>query len=238
MADINGNTALWDAIASKHHSIFKLLYYCTAFSHPYTAGDLLCTAARRNDLTVMKELLKHELDVDSKDSDGKTAVQVAMEDSNVDMVNLLVMNGADVTNFSHDDFFPSQTLSEMLQKREVGHRITVSDTTLNDEVFLMRNGGEKNVDGKKSNGVNFPRVSIYRGHPVTRRKTSCTEPGKLIRLPHSLEELKSIAGTFSQCYQLLKHFKLSQIQRCLEGHMIIKIFYMQDSFSVGWLEIF
>lgn len=191
--DINGNTALWEAIASKHHSIFKILYYCAAISFPYTAGELLCTAARRNDLTMMKELLKHELDVDSKDSDGKTAVQVAMEENNVDMVNLLVMNGAAVTNFSHDNFFPSQTLSEMLQKREVGHRITVSDPTLN-EVLLMRNGGEKNVDWKKSNGVNFPRVSIYRGHPVTRRETSSTEAGKLIRLPHSLEELKSIAG--------------------------------------------
>ncbi|PRQ19919.1 putative potassium channel, voltage-dependent, EAG/ELK/ERG, ankyrin repeat-containing [Rosa chinensis] len=43
----NGNTALWAAIASKHHSIFKILYYCAAFSYPCTAGDLLCTAAER-----------------------------------------------------------------------------------------------------------------------------------------------------------------------------------------------
>ncbi|KAM5574453.1 potassium channel AKT2/3 [Rosa sericea] len=191
--DTNGNTAIWEAIAAKHHSIFKILYYCAAFSYPYTAGDLLCTAARRNDLTVMKELLKHELHVDSKDFDGKTAVQVAMEENNVDMVNLLVMNGADVTNVSHDYLFPSQTLSDMLQKREVGHRITVPDPTLN-EVLLFRNDGEKNIDWRKSNGMNSPRVSIYRGHPVTRRNTCCTEAGRLIRLPHSLEELKNIAG--------------------------------------------
>ncbi|XP_050375569.1 potassium channel AKT2/3 [Argentina anserina] len=180
--DINGDTALWEAIASKHHSIFKILYYCAAYSYPYTAGDLLCTAARRNDLTVMKELLKHELHVDSKDCAGKTAVQIAMEENNVDMVNLLVMNGADVTNVSQDYLFPSQTLTDMLQKREIGHRITVPDPTLN-ELLNFRN-----------DGVKFPRVSIYRGHPVTRRNTCCTESGKLIRLPNSLEELKNIAG--------------------------------------------
>lgn len=196
MADMNGNTALWEAIASKHHSIFKILYYYATFSYPYTAGDLLCTAVRRNDLTMMKELLKHELHVDSKDCNGKTAVQVAMEENNVDMVNLLVMNGADITNVSHDYLFPSQTLSDMLQKREVGHRITVPDSSVT-EMTLFRNDGEKNVDSKISNKVNFPRVSIYRGHPVTRRNTCCTEAGRLIRLPHSLDELKNIAGTFS-----------------------------------------
>lgn len=64
-------------------------------------------------------------------------------------------------------------------------------------MLLFRNDGEKNVDSKISNKVNFPRVSIYRGHPVTRSNACCTEAGRLIRLPHSLDELKNIAGTFS-----------------------------------------
>ncbi|KAL6297522.1 hypothetical protein ACE6H2_005664 [Prunus campanulata] len=190
--DTNGNTALWDAIASKHHSIFRILYYCTAISDPYTDGDLLCTAAKRNDMTLTKELLKHELNVDAKNHLGKTAVQIAMEENNADMVNLLVMNGADVAN-THNFSFPSETLTEMLQKREVGHRITVPDTILS-EVPLMRNDDEQNPDWGKSNGVNFPRVSIYRGHPVVRRNTCCMEAGRLIRLPNSVEELKNIAG--------------------------------------------
>ena len=65
MADINGNTALWDATSSKHNSILWILYHCASLSDPYTAADLLCTAAKRNDLTVMKELLKHGLNIDS-----------------------------------------------------------------------------------------------------------------------------------------------------------------------------
>ncbi|KAL2477546.1 Potassium channel AKT2/3 [Forsythia ovata] len=52
LKDMNGNTALWDAIATKHHSIFTILYHWASISDSYIAGDLLCMAARRNDLTV------------------------------------------------------------------------------------------------------------------------------------------------------------------------------------------
>ncbi|KAL0365043.1 UNVERIFIED_CONTAM: Potassium channel AKT2/3 [Sesamum angustifolium] len=47
LRDFNGNTALWDAIAAKHHSVFKILYHWASISDPYVAGDLLCMAARK-----------------------------------------------------------------------------------------------------------------------------------------------------------------------------------------------
>lgn len=188
LKDNNGNTALWDAIATKHHTIFNILYHFAVLSDPYVAGELLCTAAKRNDATVMKKLLKYGLNVDSKNHHGMTPVQVAMADNNVDMVNLLVMNGAEVVNANTFEF-PSTTLTEMLQKREVGHRIHVPET-VPEEVLSMLHEAEK----KKSDGVNCARVSIYRGHPVERKETGCKKPGRLIRLPSSLEELKKVAG--------------------------------------------
>ncbi|KAI8532133.1 hypothetical protein RHMOL_Rhmol11G0189800 [Rhododendron molle] len=42
--------------------------------------------------------------------------------------------------------------------------------------------------------MSSPRVGIYRGHPLVRRDSCCTEARRLIRLPNSLVELKSIAG--------------------------------------------
>lgn len=198
MSDINGNTALWDAIATKHHSIFRTLYNYAAVSDLHTAGDLLCSAANRDDLAVMKELLKQGLNVDSKDRHGLTAIEIAMAKNNLDMVNLLVMNDADVTHAKANEF-PSTTLNEMLQNREVGHRIRVPDTIIN-EVLVERHEGEQGFDWRDSNGPICPRVSIYRGNPLARRETCCTEAGRLIRLPGSLEELKSIAGTYPhQC---------------------------------------
>ncbi|KAF2319841.1 hypothetical protein GH714_019571 [Hevea brasiliensis] len=159
LRDVNGNTALWEALSSKHQSVFRILYHFAKISDPHTAGDLLCTAAKQNDLTITKELLKHGLNVDTKDRQGKTAVQIAMEQNYVGMVDLLVMNGAD------------------------------------DEVILKRNQEQEECNSSgKSNGLNYIRVSIYRGHPLIRKETCCREPGRLIRLPNSIEELKSIAG--------------------------------------------
>lgn len=207
MADINGNTALWDAIASKHHSIFRILYQLTCLSDPQTGGDLLCTAAKRNDLTVMNELLKQGLNIDSKDHHGMTATKVAMAENHVEMLQLLIMNGADVSEIPSHNFSDSD-LNEMLRKRETGHRIIVHEAAPSESVVR---GDEDEQEEEQSWGrsceSSFPRVSLYRGHPVNRRHENCKEPGRLIRFPDSLEELKRIAGT-SLSSSLAKKFHL------------------------------
>lgn len=189
--DRNGNNALWHAISSKQHSIFRVLYKCATSSDPCTAGDLLCTAAKRNDHEVMKELLNHGLNIDSKNHQGFTALQIAMAENHKDMVDLLVMNGANVTESNLPDF-PLEALNEMLRMRETGHRIAVPDSaTLQDIPMRIEPTREE------SDVAICARVSIYRGHPVARRENRCTEAGRLIRLPGSIEDLKSIAGAFS-----------------------------------------
>ncbi|KAI4298984.1 hypothetical protein L6164_032486 [Bauhinia variegata] len=189
--DMNGNTALWDAIASRHNSIFRILYQLAALSDPQTAGDLLCLAAERNDLKVMSELLKQGLNIDSKNHHGLTAIQIAMAKSHVDMVELLVMNGANFVGVDTHDF-SSSTLDQMLQNLELGHQITVHETIPGE--VQPRGHGEQERSWERYNGPNCARVSIYRGHPIVSREKGCMEAGKLIRLPNSLEELKSIAG--------------------------------------------
>ncbi|WOL11933.1 potassium channel AKT2 [Canna indica] len=94
--DMDGNTPLWDAIAAKHHKIFNLLHQCACVSNPNTSVDLLCLAAKRNDLSTMKERLKHGLSIDFENHEGLTALQIALAGNHDDMVNLLVMNGASI----------------------------------------------------------------------------------------------------------------------------------------------
>ncbi|CAA7031015.1 unnamed protein product [Microthlaspi erraticum] len=94
--DLSGNTSLWEAISSKHYEIFRILYHFAAISDPHIAGDLLCEAVRQNNIEVMKDLLKQGINVDTEDHHGFTALQVAMAENQMDMVNLLEMNGADV----------------------------------------------------------------------------------------------------------------------------------------------
>ncbi|KAK3419797.1 hypothetical protein EUGRSUZ_G00560 [Eucalyptus grandis] len=193
LRDRNGNNALWHAISSKQHSIFRVLYSCAASSDPCTAGDLLCTAAKRNDLEVMKELLNHGLNIDSMNHQGFTALQIAMAENHEDMVNLLVMNGANVANSNLPDF-PPEALNEMLSRRETGHRIAVSDGATLQDMPMRMHEVERELTQEKSDMAICARVSIYRGHPVARRENRCAEAGRLIRLPGSIEDLKSIAG--------------------------------------------
>ncbi|KAJ9169203.1 hypothetical protein P3X46_017415 [Hevea brasiliensis] len=170
LRDVNGNTALWEALSSKHQSVFRILYHFA------------------------NELLKHGLNVDSKDRQGKTAVQIAIAQNYVGMVDLLVMNGADVSAANRSEF-SSTALKEMMQKREIGHRITMPDTVTSDEVISKMNQEEEECNSSgKSIGLKYIRVSIYRGHPLVRKENCCRESGRLIRLPNSIEELKSIAG--------------------------------------------
>ncbi|XP_030476838.1 potassium channel AKT2/3 isoform X1 [Syzygium oleosum] len=193
LRDRNGNNALWHAILSKQHSIFRVLYNCAASSDPCTAGDLLCTAAKRNDLEVMKELLNHGLNIDSKNHQGFSALQIAMAENHKDMVNLLMMNGANVHN-SNMPNFPPEALSEMLRRRETGHRIAVPDSATLQEMPMRMHDVQRGPTREISDGAICARVSIYRGHPVARRENRCTKAGRLIRLPGSIEDLKSIAG--------------------------------------------
>ncbi|XP_030552766.2 potassium channel AKT2/3 [Rhodamnia argentea] len=193
LRDRNGNNALWHAVSSKQHSIFRVLYNSAASSDPCTAGDLLCTAAKRNDLEVMKELLNHGLSTDSKNHQGFTALQIAMAEDHKDMVNLLVMNGANVADSNMPDF-PPEALDQMLRRRETGHRIAVPDGAALPEMPTRTRVVEQEPTREISDVAICERVSIYRGHPAARRENRCAEAGRLIRLPGSIEDLKSVAG--------------------------------------------
>lgn len=192
LKDFNGNTALWNAAAEKHQTIFNILYHWASVSDPYVSGDLLCTAARRNDTKVLKELLKYGLYVDSKDRHGLTAIQVATSENHVDTVKYLLLNGSDVDDRVKNKI-SSLNLNEVLLKREVGHCIAMPES-LDREVFGLNETEQKENLESTSKKTFFSRVNLYRGHPMIRRETCCAEPGRLIRLPSSMEEFKNIAG--------------------------------------------
>ncbi|CAN1143538.1 Potassium channel AKT2/3 [Linum perenne] len=183
LRDMSGNTALWEALSSQHSSIFRILYQFAIMSDPNTPGDLLCTAATRNDVTMMKELLKQGLNVSSKDRQGRSAVQIAMAENQVQMVELLVMNGAAVSS--------EEESNKVMFNKETGHiRATVGEQEdCHDE-------GEEEHSSSRARCDRFDcaRVSIYRGHPVVRRENGCKEAGRLIKLPESLDALRSYAG--------------------------------------------
>ncbi|RCV17597.1 hypothetical protein SETIT_3G233000v2 [Setaria italica] len=206
--DAQGNTALWHAVAAGHHKIFNILYHFARVSSPRAGGDVLCLAARRNDVGALRELLKLGLDVDSEDHDGATALRVAMAEGHADAARFLIMNGASVDKAGLDDDDGSGSssgsgaarlamspgeLRELLKKRELGHQITIIDSPA-----VVPDGGGSSRHRRQgrfqqstsSDSARWPRVSIYKGHPFLRNHSS--EAGKLINLPGTMEEFKAI----------------------------------------------
>uniref|UniRef100_A0A0E0L2V7 Potassium channel n=1 Tax=Oryza punctata TaxID=4537 RepID=A0A0E0L2V7_ORYPU len=198
--DAQGNTAVWNAMAARHHKIFNILYHFARVSSPHhAAGDLLCLAARRGDLDTLRELLKHGLAVDSEDRDGATALRVALAEGHADVARFLVLNGASVDKANHNEQTAAVSvdeLRELMKKRELAHPVTIVDSPSHAAAAVIREvcspGDSRNGrrQSTRSDGAHWPRVSIYRGHPFVRNRSS--EAGKLINLPGTMEEFKTI----------------------------------------------
>lgn len=80
-----------------------------------------------------------------------------------------------------------------MQERELSHKITIEGSP-EKEVPAFTEEKDQNFNWKHSIELDFARVNIYKGHPVARKQASCDAPGKLIKLPHSMEDLKKVAG--------------------------------------------
>ena len=61
---------------------------------PYTADEFV-TRAARGDITVMNLFLDAGMDPDAKNKDGRTAMQVAIEQARGEIIKILVDRGAD-----------------------------------------------------------------------------------------------------------------------------------------------
>lgn len=192
--DLDGNTPLWLAITTKHHKIFSLLYRCASLSNPRTAGNLLCLAAKRNDLPTLKSLLEHGLDIDAKNDEGLTALEVSLAENHDDMVKFLIMNGAKIEESKLDKWqknkMTRKEFDELMQKQEIGHSITVLDSPKLKQVRLVEDPGHI-LKWDKITDLH-PRVSVYKGLPMLRNSNS--EAGKLIKLPRTMEDLMRIIG--------------------------------------------
>lgn len=192
--DLDGNTPLWLSIITKHHKIFNLLYQYACISNTNIGGNILCLAAKRNDPTAMKDLLEQGLNIDAVNDEGLTALQVSMSEDHDDMVRFLIMNGAEIEKVNLTEWatkkMAEKDFEEMVRKREIGYPIAIRKSPSITHTKLLEEQGAI-LKWDKRVGLH-PRVSVYKGHPLLRDPFS--EAGKLISLPTTMDELKSIIG--------------------------------------------
>ena len=95
-ADVNGGKQskkppLWHAIEHQHDSSVKMLL---GFGASTTGEDFLHCAARGGSIAVLQEILASGVDINLRDSKGRTAVEEAREKGFQDVVNFLRIHGA------------------------------------------------------------------------------------------------------------------------------------------------
>ena len=99
----------------------------------YKPINNLIEAAKNNDTNRINSILnKGKVDINAKNKDGETALMLASSEGHLEMVKLLVENGADYTN------------ALRLASRE-GHLEVVK--------YLLENGADVNIKNKNGNAA-------------------------------------------------------------------------------------
>jgi len=95
--DFEGNIPLCEAIKEGHESMIKLLMDNGADISSADVASLACFAVEKNNIQLLKDLVKYGGDIVTKSKDnGTTALHTAVCHGNVEIVKFLVEQGADI----------------------------------------------------------------------------------------------------------------------------------------------
>ncbi|XP_042973333.1 potassium channel AKT1-like [Carya illinoinensis] len=94
--DSDGNVPLWEALLAGHESAIKVLLDSGANLHRGDLGQFACTAAELNSLALLKEIIRYGGDVTLPKNNGTTALHVAVCEGNIEIVQFLLHQGADI----------------------------------------------------------------------------------------------------------------------------------------------
>ncbi|XP_016495544.2 potassium channel AKT1 isoform X2 [Nicotiana tabacum] len=105
--DSEGNVPLWEAILGKHDSVMRLLVNNGA---KLSAGDVCqfaCIAAEQNNLNLLKKIVHYGGDITSPNINGSSsALHVAVCEGNVEIVNYLLDQGANIDQVDQHGWTP------------------------------------------------------------------------------------------------------------------------------------
>ncbi|XP_055618347.1 L-asparaginase isoform X2 [Toxorhynchites rutilus septentrionalis] len=101
-------TPLMDAILNDHHQIIRLLVKCGAHltGSIRSIGDSLCNAAARHLLTRLESYRIAGADLSQEDASGRTALHVGAMYGNLEIVQYLIKNYADIDAVDYLGFTP------------------------------------------------------------------------------------------------------------------------------------
>ncbi|KAK8568692.1 hypothetical protein V6N12_007236 [Hibiscus sabdariffa] len=94
--DLEGIVPLWEAMLGGHQKVAKLLNENGANINAGDVGHYACTAAEKNNLSLLKKIIHYGGDITCASHTGHTALHVAVCEGNLEIVKFLVERGADI----------------------------------------------------------------------------------------------------------------------------------------------
>ncbi|KAL4304629.1 hypothetical protein GQ457_10G016630 [Hibiscus cannabinus] len=94
--DLQGIVPLWEAMLGGHQKVAKLLNENGANINAGDVGHYACTAAEKNNLSLLKKIIHYGGDITCASHTGQTALHVAVCEGNLEIVKFLVEQGADI----------------------------------------------------------------------------------------------------------------------------------------------
>ncbi|KAI5081093.1 hypothetical protein GOP47_0004276 [Adiantum capillus-veneris] len=91
--DFDGSVPLWEAIKGGHASVAQLLWENKAVLNHKLDGDLLCNAVQKENIDILKDLIKFGANVNSIGSDGYSALHIATAKNLLHFADILLCNG-------------------------------------------------------------------------------------------------------------------------------------------------
>ncbi|EMS61998.1 Potassium channel AKT1 [Triticum urartu] len=116
--DSEGKVPLWEAVYAKHDTVVQLLVKGGAELSSGDTSLYACTAVEQNNIELLKQILKHVIDVNRPSKDGNIPLHRAVCDGNVEMVELLLRHGADIDKQDSNGWTP-RALAEQQGHEEI-----------------------------------------------------------------------------------------------------------------------
>jgi len=95
-ADLEGNSALWEAVKGGHETVMRILLENGAEITSDDVVDFARLAIERNNLEILKEIIERKVEVTQSGSKMTTLLHAAVCEGNVEIVKYLVELGADI----------------------------------------------------------------------------------------------------------------------------------------------
>ncbi|XP_060209766.1 potassium channel AKT1 [Lycium barbarum] len=104
--DSEGNVPLWEAIMGKHEPVIRLLVDNGAKLSAGDVGHFACVAVEQNNLSLLKDIVRHGGDVTLPKINGSSALHVAVCEGNMEIVKYLLDRGANVDQVDEHGWTP------------------------------------------------------------------------------------------------------------------------------------